>query len=90
VARVALAGVFSGAMALAVLNVSVFMAAPVGIILYPTCLILLRVVRPSDLVTGVQVTTEALRRRTRRHAAEADPSGPDNLAEESDGSIVRP
>jgi O-antigen/teichoic acid export membrane protein len=89
-ARVALAGVFAGALALAILNVSVFMAAPVGIILYPSCLILLRVVRPSDLVTGIQVTTEALRRRTRRHATDATPSTTDDLAEESDGSIVRP
>jgi len=92
VARVVLAGVFSGAMALAVLDVSIVLAGAVGAVLYPTVLLLLRVVRPTDLVTAVTVTREALWRRAHRRggAAEADQIPTDSSVEEGDGTVVRP
>ena len=83
VARVALAGVVAGAAVLSVLELSMFLAGAVGLIVYPAGLLLVRAVRPADLVSVVAATKEAFRRRRTRSAA-------DHAVERSDATVVRP
>lgn len=95
VARVALSGVVAGAAVLSVLEMSTVLAGAVGLVVYPAGLLLVRAVRPSDLVTVVQLTGETLRRRTRSsgaRGAEPEPGAApaDRSVEGSDGPAVRP
>lgn len=86
-ARTLVVGAASVVAALALLDQSMILAGAVGVLTYAAGLLLLRVIRPSDLGQLVQATQATIRRRSQ--ASSAVPPMPDTPVEQRDGTPVR-